>query len=109
MIDSGVDPNHAALAGRIAASVDFTGGDGVDRFGHGTHVAATIAGAPGRLAETADYRGIASAARIISLRVLGDDGSGLASDVIEAIDWAIENRKAYDIRVINLSLGAPVL
>jgi serine protease AprX len=109
VIDSGVDPTHAALAGRIAASVDFTGGDGVDRFGHGTHVAATIAGAPGRLVETQDFRGLASSARIISLRVLGDDGSGLASDVIEAIDWAIENRKAYDIRVINLSLGAPVL
>ena len=84
VIDSGVDPNHAALAGRIVASVDFTGGDGIDRFGHGTHVAATIAGAPGRLVETQDYRGIASAARIVSLRVLGDDGSGLASDVIEA-------------------------
>jgi serine protease AprX len=109
VIDSGVDPKHAALAGRIAASVDFTGGDGIDRFGHGTHVAATIAGARGRLVETRDYRGIAPAARIVSLRVLGDDGSGLASDVIEAIDWAIENRKAYDIRVINLSLGAPVL
>ena len=101
VIDSGVDPKHAALAGRIAASVDFTGGDGVDRFGHGTHVAATIAGAPGRLVETQDYRGIAPSARIISLRVLGDAGSGLASDVVEAIDWAIENRKAYDIRVIN--------
>jgi serine protease AprX len=109
VIDSGVDPQHAALAGRIAATVDFTGGDGVDRFGHGTHVAATIAGAQGRLVETSDYRGIAPAARIINLRVLGDDGSGLASNVIEAIDWAIENRKAHNIRIINLSLGAPVL
>ena len=109
VIDSGVDPKHRALAGRVVATVDFTGGDGTDRFGHGTHVAATIAGAAGRLAETADYRGIASLARIVNLRVLGDDGSGLASYVIEAIDWAIENRKAYDIRVINLSLGAPVL
>jgi len=33
----------------------------------------------------------------------------VASDVIEAIDWAIDNRRAYNIRVINLSLGAPVL
>src|SRR5204863_6165709 len=32
-----------------------------------------------------------------------------ASDVIEAIDWAIEHRGDYNIRVINLSLGAPVL
>src|SRR5258706_10680243 len=43
VIDSGVDFNHAALKGRIAVSVDFTGGNGADKFGHGTHVAATIA------------------------------------------------------------------
>ena len=32
----------------------------------------------------------------------------MSSDVIEAIDWAVENRKQFGIRVINLSLGAPV-
>ena len=109
VIDSGVDANHAALTGRIAATMDFTGGDGTDRFGHGTHVAAVIAGAAGRRAETSDYQGIAPGARIVNLRVLGDDGSGLASNVIEAIDWAIDNQKVYGIKVINLSLGAPVL
>ena len=59
--------------------------------------------------EYGDYRGVASGARIINLRVLGADGSGMSSNVIEAIDWAIENRARYNIRVINLSLGAPVL
>jgi serine protease AprX len=109
VIDSGVDPSHAALRNRVVVSVDFTGGDGVDRFGHGTHVAAIIAGRSGRTSDTREYRGIASGAHIINLRVLGDDGSGQASSVIEAIDWAIENRQAYNIRVVNLSLGAPVL
>jgi serine protease AprX len=108
VIDSGVDSSHAALRGRVIANVDFTGGNGVDRFGHGTHVAAIIAGQAGRLVETSDYRGIASGALIVNLRVLGADGSGLASNVIEAIDWAVENRKAFNIKVINLSLGAPV-
>ena len=109
VIDSGVDRRHAALRNRVAASVDFIGGDGVDRFGHGTHVAAIIAGRGGRSAETAEYRGIAPGAHIVSLRVLDEQGAGMASDVIEAIDWAIENRKAYNIKVINLSLGGPVL
>ena len=40
--------------------------------------------------------------------MLGDDGSGVASSVIEAIDWAIEHKRRYNIRVINLSLGGPV-
>ena len=109
VIDSGVDVRHAALANRIVANVDFTGGDGVDRYGHGTHVAALIAGAAGRTADTADYGGIAPGARIVSLRVLDANGAGQASDVMEAIDWAIEHRREFNIKVINLSLGAPVL
>jgi serine protease AprX len=109
VIDSGFDPKHHALQGHVLTTVDFTGGDGVDRFGHGTHVAAIIAGQSGQLADTRMYRGVASGAFLINLRVLGNDGSGSASDVIEAIDWAIEHQHAYNIRVINLSLGAPVL
>jgi serine protease AprX len=109
VIDSGFDPKHYALKSRTLATVDFTGGDGVDRFGHGTHVAAIIAGQAGRTADTRMYQGVASGAYLLNLRVLGSDGSGEASDVIEAIDWSVDHRQQYNIRVINLSLGAPVL
>ena len=47
VIDSGFDPRHHALKSRTLLTMDFTGGDGVDRFGHGTHVAALIAGRRG--------------------------------------------------------------
>ena len=109
VIDSGFDPKHLALKSRTLATVDFTGGDGVDRFGHGTHVAAIIAGQAGRSADTRMYQGVAPGAYLLNLRVLGSDGSGEASDVIEAIDWSVDHRQQYNIRVINLSLGAPVL
>ena len=52
---------------------------------------------------------MAYGAYLVNLRALGDDGSGAASDVIEAIDWAIEHRNRYNIRIINLSLGAAVM
>ena len=109
VIDSGFDPRHHALRSRTLATVDFTGGDGADRFGHGTHVAAIIAGQAGRTPDTRMYQGVAPGAYLLNLRVLGSDGSGTASDVIEAIDWAIDHRDEYNVRVINLSLGAPVL
>jgi serine protease AprX len=52
---------------------------------------------------------VAPGAYLVNLRVLGDDGAGVISSVIEAIDWAIEHKDKYRINVINISLGAPVL
>src|SRR3954447_25368216 len=109
VIDSGINTRHNALKGRGLPTRDFTGGDGQDHYGHGTHVAAIIAGQSGRTTDTRDYRATAPGAILLNLRVLGDDGSGSVSDVIEAIDWTIEHRHDYNVRIINLSLGAPVL
>jgi serine protease AprX len=104
VIDSGVAPQSTAHA-RVVFSKDFTSAprDGQDPYGHGTHVAGIIgdAGADG-------YPGMAPGANIINLRALGADGSGATSDVINAIDWAIDHRAQFNIRIINLSLGHPV-
>ena len=54
------------------------------------------------------FRGVAPGANLVSLKVLRADGSGRTSDVIAAIDWAIDNRAQYGLRIINLSLGRPV-
>ena len=52
--------------------------------------------------------GIAPGVKLVNVRVLGANGSGLTSDVIAGIEWVIQNRDKYNIRVINLSLGHPV-
>src|SRR5437762_12861257 len=44
VIDTGIDTAHTAFGNRVLATVDFTGGDGQDHYGHGTHVASIIAG-----------------------------------------------------------------
>jgi serine protease AprX len=111
VIDSGVSP-HPALVGKIVANVSFVTGDPsyLDAFGHGTHVAGIIAGAGGAASGVTKLYtgGIAPGAKIINVRVLGDDGNGLTSDVIAGIDWTIANRARYNIRIINLSLGHKV-
>src|SRR5262245_48810914 len=109
VIDTGIDTRHQALKKRVIFSKDFTGGEGMDRFGHGTHVAGIIAGAGGKSADTKDYRGIAFGANLVNLRALGDDGSGTVSTVVDAMDWAVDHQHEFNIRVINLSLGTPVL
>jgi serine protease AprX len=108
IIDSGVD-NHTALAGRVVARMDFTGhmphAGGRDEYGHGTHVAGIVAAGLPRENATDAPVGMAPDAHLVSLKVLGADGSGKASDVIEAIDWAIDHKDQYRLRILNLSLG----
>ncbi|HEU4935507.1 MAG TPA: S8 family peptidase, partial [Vicinamibacterales bacterium] len=106
VIDSGVAGEHSALRRHLLDALDFTGkkGTAADRFGHGTHVAGIIAGTD----DAGEYSGLAPGAHIVSLKVLGPDGSGDTSDVINAIDWAIEHKASHALRVINLSLGRPV-
>jgi len=111
VLDSGIALTHGALKGQVAASVDkvSTATGTNDEFGHGTHVAGIIAGRASGTAATPLFKsGVAPGARLINVRVLGADGSGLTSDVISGIDWVIDNRLFHNIRVINMSLGHPV-
>src|SRR5262245_4153388 len=104
VIDSGVMPTNSVAASRLAARIDFTDSLNVnDQFGHGTHIASTIAGS----GDKGSVRGMAPAAKIVSLKVLDANGQGFVSDVIRAIDWSIQNRAAYGIRILNLSFGHP--
>src|SRR5438067_871928 len=97
---------------RVVVNVSFVTGDSsvLDAFGHGTHVAGIIAGSGDAAASvTSLYTGgIAPDVKLVNVRVLGANGTGLTSDVIAGIDWAINHKTTYNIRVINLSLGHPV-
>ncbi len=111
VLDSGVDRNHKLIRPSaehpgIVAATDFITRDALtDRFGHGTFVASVAVGSAAL--NKGAYEGIAPSANLINLKVLNDNGVGLASSVIAALDWCIFNRTRYNIRVINLSLGTP--
>ena len=112
ILDSGIAA-HPALDSRVVARVNLVSDEpGVtgDPFGHGTHIAGIIGGnrTASSLVTNAFLGGSAPSARLIDVRVLGSRGSGRTSDVIAGLDWVVANRQAYNIRVINLSLGHPV-
>jgi serine protease AprX len=109
IIDSGVTNWHDDLAAeRIRHFVDFVSSLPVahDGYGHGTHVAGIIAGSG--YDSNGARRGIAPGANLVVLKVLDASGDGHISDVIAAIDHAIEQRDRLNIRVINLSVAAGV-
>jgi len=102
-IDTGVTPN-ADLGDRLLARVDFSDDhDGIDHFGHGTHMAGLIAG-DGTSSNEA-FQGAAPEANLVSVKVAGWDGATDASTVIAALQWVVSNRARYGIRVVNLSWG----
>ncbi|MDQ3488110.1 MAG: S8 family peptidase [Acidobacteriota bacterium] len=109
IIDSGVASWHDDLGpDRVAHFVDFVSDLPLahDGYGHGTHVAGIIAG-NGYDSDGA-RRGIAPGASLVVLRVLDEAGEGHISDVIASIDYAIEHRAEFNIRVINLSVASGV-
>ena len=108
ILDSGVaeDADLVQPDNRLLASVNFAD----QRFtsdpgGHGTHIAGIVAGNGSR--SGGEFIGIAPQANVVDVRVLGSTGSGRISSVIRGIEWVLAHRAAYNIRVINLSFGAP--
>ncbi|MDA0184474.1 S8 family serine peptidase, partial [Solirubrobacter phytolaccae] len=73
-----------------------TGQDLHDGFGHGTHVAGTIAAA----ANNRGVVGVAYRAKLMTVKVLDDNGGGTTGGVAEGIRYAAAN----GARIINLSL-----
>ena len=79
-----------------------------DAYGHGTHVAGIIAG-NGWGRSSADplrgkYVGIAPDANLVSVKVSDDQGEASVLDVIYGLQFVVDNKAAYNIRVVNLSL-----
>src|SRR6267154_3764785 len=93
---------------RILASIDVTnGGSGrvnTDPYGHGTHV--TSIAASGAQALNGSYQGVAPQANLVEVRAFDGTGAGRYVDVIAGLNWIVQNRVKYNIRVLNLSFGA---
>ena len=109
VIDSGVANWHDDLGpNRVTRFVDFVNflPAAYDDYGHGTHVAGILAGdghdSGGR------RRGVAPGATLLVEKVLDATGQGYISNVIAAIDYAIANKDALHLRIINLSVAAGV-
>ncbi len=102
LIDTGVDPHHVAFQGgnKIIAFKDFVNGltEPYDDNGHGTHCASLIAGG-------GEVPGVAPDAKLVVVKVMDRDGACYLSDAIKALDWCLENKDKYGIKVISFSVG----
>jgi serine protease AprX len=120
VIDTGIagdlaDFQSAGYAGsRVIASAvtNPCARDANDHYGHGTHVAGLIAG--NSLIYPSDHRffgrymGVAPRANLVSVKVSDDDGNTTVLDVIYGIQFAVDHKAQFNIRVLNLSLSSAV-
>jgi serine protease AprX len=96
------------IAGRILAWKDFVDKSPIPRDpnGHGTHVAGIIADS--QKGDDGEWDGLAPGASLVGVRVLNEQGFGTYETVIQGVQWVVKNRDKFNIRVMNMSMVAPV-
>ena len=110
LIDSGItyEPHPDLQDGRVLGTLDFVeprSRQRQDGHGHGTHIAGIIGGTG---ALDTRYAGLAPGTNLVSLRVLDESGKGSIANIITALEWVANNHRQYNIRIVNLSVGAGV-
>ncbi|HJR79102.1 MAG TPA: S8 family peptidase [Anaerolineales bacterium] len=113
VIDSGVNPNGDLYTNmgvnRQVADVRFNtdyNQNTSDGYGHGTHVASIVGGDGSE--SGGKYIGVAPLVNILNVKVSNDDGSAMMADVVAGLQWVLQNKDTYNIRVVNLSLNSSV-
>mgnify|MGYP001077490778 CR=1 FL=1 len=102
VVDTGIDVAHPDLSQNLKGGYNAINPakSYTDDNGHGTHVAGTIAA----VADQIGVVGVAPDAHLYAVKVLSRSGSGWTSDIIEGIQWSVDN----NMDVINMSLGSSV-
>ena len=99
LVDTGVDVDHESLTHKVVAFKDFVNNQTVayDDNGHGTHCASLISGDGGN--------GVAPGTKLVVIKVMDRDGACYLSDALKALDWCLENKDRYGIKVVSFSVG----
>jgi serine protease AprX len=109
ILDTGIyaHPDLTVPQNRIVAFYDVIQGKTkpYDDNGHGTHVAGCAAGNGG--ASGGRYKGPAPEASLVGVKVLDGSGQGSISDIIDGVQWCVQHKDQWGIRILSLSLGGP--
>jgi len=104
VLDSGCG-RHPDVMGRVVHFQDFVYHRTFmyDDNGHGTHVCGIICGNGSK--SGGRYRGIAPEANVVVGKVLDAKGEGATENMLEALQWVLDNKQRFQIKVLNISVG----
>ncbi len=107
VVDTGICMHKDFTEGgtRILGFYDLIHGrtEPYDDNGHGSHVAGIIGG--NGFLSNRKYIGVAPKCNLVGIKVLDQKGDGNISDVLAGLQWIIDNKERYNIRVVNISVG----
>lgn len=100
ILDTGIDLDHLDLQTNIKGNVNAINPlkSGNDDNGHGSHVAGIVAAIDNNIGVI----GVGPEIYLYAVKVLDRTGSGWLSDLIEGMEWCVNNK----MEVINMSLGS---
>ncbi|KAL2913832.1 hypothetical protein HK105_206711 [Polyrhizophydium stewartii] len=96
ILDTGIRTSHAEFDGRAVFGATFSDDGPDDGQGHGTHVAAIVAGST---------FGVAKAARVVAVKVMDNSGKGAASQTIAGLEWIVHAAASNRTSIINYSVA----
>ncbi|MFX0047138.1 MAG: S8 family serine peptidase [Candidatus Hermodarchaeota archaeon] len=111
VIDTGIFNNHSVFTNdgkllwsdRIIKYFDLitnTSDNPQDNNGHGTWAASILGG------NCSDYQGVAPGVNLVILKIFDNSGETNVSLFENAINWIVQNKDIYDIRIVSMSFGA---
>ncbi len=101
--------NEPRVLARYDAINDILADEVFDASGHGTHMTSVIAHSGATTYQgtpTGTFKGVAPDANLVSVKAFDIAGQGDFLDIVRAVQWVVDNREAYNIRVLNLSFAA---
>jgi len=114
VLDTGIQPNHDTFTydgtqswnERIKVfydeSIENTTSTPYDIQWHGTWAASILGG------NSSSYTGVAPGVEFVIMKLFYDDGSEIITSSLileKAVEWLIENKEIYDIKIVSMSFG----
>ena len=113
VVDTGIDSTHVDLdQGKVLAFADCVSDAACplvapyDDEGHGTAVASVLAGDGDSSGGIESSAGVAPGAALVVVKTLDANGGGTEGQILSAIQWVVDHKSTYNIRVLNLSFGS---